>query len=113
MIALINASKPPQPAYFAPGTSESHVWSTDGRTLAFVSNRGDHSFIGLFTPDQPIRFIAPSTSRDSLPAWSPDGRKIAFLRQPGNGGAPRPPLARTESPWAILVADIEPASHDN
>ena len=91
--------------FFARGTSESPVWSPDGRTLAFVSNRGDHSFIGLFTPDQPIRYLAPSTSRDSSPAWSPDGRKIAFLRQPGAGGTPRSPLVQTPSPWSILVAD--------
>ena len=78
----------PQQAFFARGTSESPAWSPDGRTLAFVSNRGDHSFIGLFTAGQPIRYLAPSTSRDSMPAWSPDGKRIAFLRQPGAGGAP-------------------------
>jgi dipeptidyl aminopeptidase/acylaminoacyl peptidase len=85
------------------------VWSPDGKTLAFVSNRGDHSFIGLFSgSDQPIRFIAASTSRDSMPEWSADGRKIAFLRQPGAGGAPRPPLAaRNDPPWKVMVADVE------
>ncbi|PYS53976.1 MAG: peptidase S9 [Acidobacteria bacterium] len=112
-IAPIDGSKPAQPAFFARGASESPVWSPDGRTLAFVSNRGDHSFIGLFSPDRPIRFIAPSTSRDSLPAWSSDGRKMAFLRQPGNGGAPRPPLARTDLPWMILIADLESANSEN
>jgi dipeptidyl aminopeptidase/acylaminoacyl peptidase len=107
-IAQIDGSKAPQAAFYARGTSESPTWSPDGRTLAFVSNRGDHSFIGLFTPDQPIRFLAPSTSRDSMPAWSADGRKIAFLRQPGTGGAPRPPLARAEpAGWEILIADVE------
>src|SRR5438270_716141 len=72
-----------------------------------------HSFIGLFTgSDQPIRFIAPSTSRDSLPVWSADGKKIAFLRQPGAGGTPRPPLARFDSPWKVLVADVESVKRD-
>ena len=104
----IDGSKQPQQAFYARGSSESPVWSPDGRTLAFVSNRGDHSFIGLFSgTDRPIRFIAPSTSRDSSPAWSADGRKIAFLRQPGTGGTPRPPLARVDLPWKILVADVE------
>ena len=111
--APIDGSKQPQQAFYARGTSESPAWSPDGRTLAFVSNRNDHSFIGLFTAGQPIRFIAPSTSRDSLPAWSPDGKKIAFLRQPGAGGAPRPPLARPEPPpWSILVADVESTGRD-
>jgi dipeptidyl aminopeptidase/acylaminoacyl peptidase len=104
----IDGSKQPQQAFYARGTSESPEWSPDGRTLAFVSNRGDHSFVGLFTAaNQPIRFIAPSTSRDSQPAWSPDGRKIAFLRQPGTGGTPRSPLARFDNPWKIMVADAE------
>ncbi len=106
--APIDGSKPPQQAFYARGSSESPLWSPDGKTLAFVSNRGDHSFIGLFAgPDQPIRFVAPSTSRDSLPAWSADGRKIAFLRQPGAGGTPRSPLARADLPWKIFVADVE------
>src|SRR5687767_13329729 len=69
-IATIDGSKAPQAAFFARGTSESPSWSPDGQTLAFVSNRNDHSFIGLFTAGQPIRFLAPSTSRDSMPAWS-------------------------------------------
>jgi len=106
-IAPIDGSKEAKPAFYARGTSESPAWSPDGRTLAFVSYRGDHSFIGLFTPDQPIRFLDPSTSRDSSPEWSPDGRRLAFLRQPGSGGAPRSPLARTDSPWRIMVAQIE------
>jgi dipeptidyl aminopeptidase/acylaminoacyl peptidase len=111
--APIDGSKQPQQAFYARGTSESPVWSPDGRTVAFVSSRNDHSFIGLFTAGQPIRFIAPSTSRDSLPVWSPDGKRIAFLRQSGSGGAPRPPLARIEPPpWSILVADVESTNRD-
>ena len=110
----IDGSKEPKQAFYARGTSESPAWSPDGRTLAFVSDRNDHSFIGLFNAGQPIRFIAPSTSRDSLPAWSPDGKRIAFLRQPGAGGAPRPPLARPEPPpWSILAANVESASRND
>jgi dipeptidyl aminopeptidase/acylaminoacyl peptidase len=103
-IAPIDGSKPAEAAFFARGGSESPEWSPDGRTLAFVSNRGDHSFIALFTPGHPIRYLAPSTSRDSAPAWSADGRKIAFLRQPGTGGAPRSPLVQVRTKWAVLVA---------
>ena len=111
-IAPIDGSRPAQQLFYARGSSESPVWSPNGRSLSFVSDRTDHSFIGVFTfgqpgqPAPPIRFLAPSTSRDSLPMWSPDGRRIAFLRQPGTGGTPRSPLARTESPWSVLIADV-------
>jgi dipeptidyl aminopeptidase/acylaminoacyl peptidase len=106
----IDGSEKPEAAFSLRGTSESPAWSPDGRTLAFVSNRGDHSFIALFTPGQAIRYLAPSTSRDSSPAWSADGRQIAFLRQPGTGGTPRSPLTEIQSPWAVMVADVERAS---
>ena len=79
-IAPLDGSKPAE-SLFARGTSGSPAWSPDGRTLAFVSDRGDHSFIALFSGmDQPLKYFAPSTSHDSMPAWSPDGTKIAFVR---------------------------------
>lgn len=107
-IAPIDGSKPAEQAFFARGTSQSPVWSPDGSALAFVSNRDDHSFIGIFTPGQPIRYLAPSTSRDSSPAWSADGREIAWVRQPGRGGPPSSPLVQQPQPWAIWVAPADP-----
>jgi dipeptidyl aminopeptidase/acylaminoacyl peptidase len=113
-IAPVDGSKPAQQAFYARGTSESPVWSPDGRMLAFVSSRNDHSFIGLFLEGDPIRFVAPSTFRDSTPAWSPDGKRLAFLRQPGTGGPPRGPLARLDTPpWSIMVADVPSAGSGN
>jgi dipeptidyl aminopeptidase/acylaminoacyl peptidase len=106
----IDGSKPAEQAFFARGTSQAPAWSPDGKTLAFVSNRDDHSFIGLFTPGEPIRYLAPSTSRDSSPVWSRDGREIAFVRQPGRGGTPKPPLMQQPSPWAIWVAPVDAAA---
>ena len=70
------------------------------------SNRGDHSFIGLFTPGQPIRYINPKTTRDEDPVWSIGRTKIAFVRQPGAGGAPRSARRAASQSWSIMVADV-------
>jgi dipeptidyl aminopeptidase/acylaminoacyl peptidase len=103
-IAPINGAKPAEQAFFARGSSESPAWSPDGRTLTFVSDRDDHSFIGFFDgPERPIRYLAPSTSRDNDFAWTNDSRQIAFVRQPGRGGTPVSPLAQRPQPWSILV----------
>ena len=92
--------------FFDRGKDADLVWSPDGSKLAFVSNREDHSFVGVYSgPGQPIVWLAPSTGRDSDPAWSADGRRIAFTRRAGVGGAPLPALTQTPTPWAIWTAD--------
>ncbi|HET8611589.1 MAG TPA: prolyl oligopeptidase family serine peptidase [Sphingomonas sp.] len=91
---------------FDRGKDRSPLWSPDGKRLAFVSGRGDHSFIGVFTDaNHPLLFLAPSTGRDDDPAWSPDSRRIAYTRQPGEGGPPTPILTNTPRPWSIWTAD--------
>jgi len=93
--------------FYARGKTGGLRWSPDGSRLAFVSNRGDHSFIGLFTPDSTtLRWLAPSTTQDSEIRWSPDGKAIAFIRVPGQGGSPLPFLVDVPQPWAIWVADV-------
>ena len=102
----IDGSSQAKRFFFARGESGSPVWSPDGARLAFVSNRGDHSFIGIYTNDStPILYLAPTTSRDSSPRWSPDGKRIAFVRRPGTGGAPEPVLEQRPQAWSIWVAD--------
>lgn len=92
--------------FFARGEAGSMQWSPDGTRLAFVSGRGDHSFIGIYTNDAtPILYLAPTTSRDSSPRWSPDGKGIAFVRRPGTGGAPEPVLEQRPQAWSIWTAD--------
>ena len=105
-VVALDSGKAATQLFFTRGSNGGLAWSPDGSRLAFVSDRGDHSFIGIFTADStPIRYVAPTTSRDFNPVWSPDGRQIAFIRMPGAGGAPQPLLELTPNPWAIWVAD--------
>ena len=106
MAAPIDGSSTARRLFSARGTNGSPAWSPDGSRLAFVSRRGDHSFIGVYTNDStPILWLQPSTGRDSSPRWSPDGKRIAFIRRPGAAGAPEPAIPPSVNPWAIWTAD--------
>ncbi len=82
-------------------------WNQNGKSLLFVSDRGDHSIIGIYTDaNSPIQWIAPSFSIDASPRWSVDGKKIVFVRMTGKGGSPESMLLRKHRPWSIYVADV-------
>lgn len=82
-------------------------WSPDGSKLAFVSRRGDHSFVGIYSgPDRPITWLAPATAFDDAPTWSPDGTRIAFCRRLGIADILQSPRVETPSPFAIWVATV-------
>ena len=103
----VDGSAPATRVLVARGNNSDARWSPDGRALAFVSNRGDHAFVGVYRDAQsPITWLAPSTSRDGSPRWSADGTRIAFVRRPGVGGAPASVLEPRHQPWAIWVADV-------
>ena len=82
-------------------------WSPDGGALAFVSNRGDHSFIGVYgNADKSLKYLDPSTDRDGSPTWSVDGRRIAFIRQASvtrAGGAGPVPVRLTRNVTAEIT----------
>jgi len=104
----LDGSKPASRLFFARGENRSPAWSPDGKTLAFVTVRGAHGYIALYTSEtEPIRYLAPSTSQDSNPVWSPDGSRLLFVRRPGRGGATPPPLAPQPQPWALWVAEVK------
>jgi dipeptidyl aminopeptidase/acylaminoacyl peptidase len=74
----------PELLFKAAGRNGSPLWSPDGTRIAFVSNRENHSFVGVYDfGKNTITWMAPGVDRDSDPAWSPDCKRIAFFRRPG------------------------------
>lgn len=90
------------------------AWSPDGRTLAYVTKRGDD-------PDRHLNFdiylIAPEAGArerqltsfkgsdldpywESRPSWSPDGKQIAYLQSGEDKWI-------YYSPWQLAVIDVE------
>ena len=84
-------------------------WSPDGSKLAFVSARGDHSFIAVYDAEKKsVEFLAPTVDSDSNFVWSLDGKRIAFVRRPSEQrDAPQGYFIAPDKPhpWAIWVAD--------
>jgi dipeptidyl aminopeptidase/acylaminoacyl peptidase len=96
-----------QPLFHARGEARHLRFSPDGRRLAFVSDRGSHSFVGVYDLDaKSLSYLAPSTDRDVAPCWSPDGGHLAWLRRPSRPN--RIPFVpeRSGPPWSIRVADV-------
>ncbi|PMD99277.1 peptidase S9 [Siphonobacter sp. BAB-5405] len=103
----VNGSEPAKMLFSTRGTTHSLEWSPDGSQLVFVSNRGDHSLIGIYTNAQtPLRWLAPSFTHDRSPRWSPNGNNLVFVRTPGTGGVPDSVLVRKHRPWSIWRVNV-------
>ncbi|MFN7116357.1 MAG: prolyl oligopeptidase family serine peptidase [Saprospiraceae bacterium] len=89
------------------GSAGSLRWSPDGTRLAFVSSRGDHSYIGIYNvTEKSLQYLNPSVDRDGSPVWSPDGKKLALLRLP-NQKQNLPFIEKREGlPWSIITHDV-------
>ena len=104
-IAPVTGATPAHQLTDLRGDNSNPRWSPDGRQIALVSQRGDHSFIVVYDFGRDsVRYLAPSSDRDIMPRWSPDGSHIAFVRLPGiQEKLPLIPVRPV--PWAIWVAD--------
>ena len=107
-LANVSASDKPKQVVVR-GHNEPMRWSPDGKQLLFVSNRGDHSFVGIYdAATAKVRFLAPTVDLDSDAIWSADGKRVAFVRRPAElRDAPVGYFVGPDkpNPWAIWVAD--------
>ncbi len=82
-------------------------FAPDGRSIAFVSLRGDHSVIGLYTfAERAVRWLESGFGYDVEPTFSPDGSRVAFLRLPYLPDEVGIGPHRSGTPWSIRLASV-------
>jgi len=107
MVSPLDGTSAAKNLFYAKGINGAYKWSPDGKKIAFISNRSDHSFLGIYTDQQtPVKWLLPSFSKDNTPVWSPDGNDIAFIRTPGVGGETDSILTKKHQPWAIWTVNV-------
>jgi dipeptidyl aminopeptidase/acylaminoacyl peptidase len=82
-------------------------FAPDGRSFAFVSQRRDHSVIGIYAfADRSVRWVDAGFGYDTEPSFAPDGARMAFLRLPYQPDEVGIGPHRTGTPWSIRVASV-------
>jgi dipeptidyl aminopeptidase/acylaminoacyl peptidase len=103
----LDSAKPAEKLIQARGNLNKLCFSPDGKNLAFVSNRGDHSFVGVYNiANKQLTYPDPSVDIDMAPVWSPDGNSIAFIRVPNHKDRLPFTEAREGSPWSIRLINL-------
>lgn len=106
-LSILDTNSKSEKLFSSRGGQNNYQWSPEGSRIAFVSNRGDHSFIGLYEIDtKKVKYIDASMDHDISPVWSVDGKQIAYIRLPHVANLlPFEPL-KSSNPWSIRIYDI-------
>jgi dipeptidyl aminopeptidase/acylaminoacyl peptidase len=96
----------PKTIFTQPGVIKEFRWSPDGKRIAYQTDRGRHSWIGVFElKPRALRYIDPGFDRDISPQFSPDGQHIAFIRYPGLRHGEYSNLT-VGVPFSVRIADV-------
>lgn len=107
-VLLADSTKAPVQLFEARGNLGSARWSPDGKQIAFISNRGDHAFLGIYDLNlKTIQYPDPSVDIDMEPAWSPDGKWLAWIRMPNKKDVLPFTEQRKGYPWSIRLLKLE------
>jgi dipeptidyl aminopeptidase/acylaminoacyl peptidase len=106
--SLTDTTNKPQQIIRARGGQSMLRWNNDATKLAFTSNRGNHTFLGIYdVATKTISFPDPSADHDIDPVWSADGKWLAYIRLPNVAvDFPFTPN-KTGNPWSIRLLNVQ------
>lgn len=106
-VGLAEGAKPVQ-LFDGRGAMRNLRWSPGGDAVAFVTERGDHAFVGVYRfGEKSLVWCDPGTGQDGEQVWSPGGDAIAFVRNPTGYDDSSQRTKRAGPPWEIRVADAK------